>query len=207
MSVTCSSLKLPSVNHGKDKTGFHNREVIRVSVLIRVAEDSCRIVTVLNEVAKVMFLQVCVCPQGRGWYPSMSCRWYPSMPCSRSPGRWYPNMPCRWYPSMPCSRSPGRWYPNMPCRWYPSMPCSRSPGWCLLPGGGVPAPGGVLLLGRGACSQGVRHRPPGQQTTTVADGRHPTGTHSCINKTITSFYVTLAWVPLRFSWRDVAVGW
>ena len=34
--------------------------------------------------AKVMFLHVCVCPQG-GWYPSMHCRWYPSMPCSRSP--------------------------------------------------------------------------------------------------------------------------
>ena len=43
------------------------------------------IFTVRNEVAKVMFLQVCVCPQGRG-YPRMPCRWYPSMPCSRSPG-------------------------------------------------------------------------------------------------------------------------
>ena len=42
--------------------------------------------TVRNEVAKVMFLQVCVCPEGRGWYPSMPCRWCRSMPCSRSPG-------------------------------------------------------------------------------------------------------------------------
>ena len=33
-----------------------------------------------------MFLQVCVCPQGGGCYPSMHCRWYPSMPCSRSRG-------------------------------------------------------------------------------------------------------------------------
>ena len=46
------------------------------------------IITVRNKVAKVMFLQVCVCPQGGGCYPSMHCRWYPSMPCSRSPGRW-----------------------------------------------------------------------------------------------------------------------
>ena len=30
-----------------------------------------------------MFLQVSVCSQGEGWYPSMPCRWYPSMPCSR----------------------------------------------------------------------------------------------------------------------------
>ena len=43
--------------------------------------------TIRNEVAKDMFLQVCVCPQEGGWwYPSMPCRWYPSMPCSRSPG-------------------------------------------------------------------------------------------------------------------------
>ena len=44
------------------------------------------IVTVRNEVAKVMFLQVPVCPRGGGGYPSMPCRWYPIMPCSRSPG-------------------------------------------------------------------------------------------------------------------------
>ena len=37
-----------------------------------------KIFTVRKEVAKVMFLQVCVCPQG--WW------WYPSMPCSRSLG-------------------------------------------------------------------------------------------------------------------------
>ena len=44
-------------------------------------------ITVRNEVAKVMFLQVCVCPRrGGGGYPSMDCRWYPSMPCSRSLG-------------------------------------------------------------------------------------------------------------------------
>ena len=34
--------------------------------------------------AKVMFLQVPVCPKcGGGGYPNMHCRWYPSMPCSR----------------------------------------------------------------------------------------------------------------------------
>ena len=83
--------------------------------------------TIRSEVAKVMFLQVSVCPRGGG-------------------GGWYPSMPCRWYPSMPCSRSLGGCYPSMHCRWYPSMPCNRSPGGVCLAEGcllwGVPTPGG-----------------------------------------------------------------
>ena len=41
------------------------------------------------------------------------------------------------------------------------MPCSQ----------GVPAPGGCLLGGGGYESR--------KQTSTVADGTHPTGMHSC----------------------------
>ena len=82
---------------------------------------SNRVFTIRNEVAKVMFLQVSVCPLGGG-------------------GGWYPIMPCRWYPSMPCSKSPGGCYPSMHCRWYPA---------CLatgLRGGGGSAPKGCLVL-------------------------------------------------------------
>ena len=55
-------------------------------------------IAVRNEVAKVMFLQVCVCLQGGGipaclvggipacLAASLQGGWYPSVPCSRSPG-------------------------------------------------------------------------------------------------------------------------
>ena len=43
----------------------------------------CCLVTVRNEVAKVMFLHVSVILFTGGCYPSMHCRWYPSMPCNR----------------------------------------------------------------------------------------------------------------------------
>ena len=99
------------------------------------------IFTVCNEVAKVMFLQVCVCPQ-EGGYPSMPCRWYPSIPCSRSLGGGgvcYPSMPCRWYPSMLFNRSP----------------VGAAPGGLLWGGGGVGLlPGGLLQGWGGACSRG-----------------------------------------------------
>ena len=76
------------------------------------------IITVRNEVAKVMFLQVSVCSQwGGGGIPAYLA--------GGIPGGWYPSMHCRWYPSMPCNRSPGR----------------------SAPGGGVSAPGGCLLGG------------------------------------------------------------
>ena len=51
---------------------------------------------------------------------------------------------------------------------------------------GVPALGGCLLPGGGACSWGVPAPggcggdPPDQQTATVADGMHPTGMQSCL---------------------------
>ena len=86
------------------------------------------IITVPNEVAKVMFLQVCVCPWGGGGYPGMPCRWYPSMPCSRSRGGGIPACLAGGIPA------------------------------CLAAGlqGGVPALGGGFLLpgGGGACSWG-----------------------------------------------------
>ena len=122
-----------------------------------------QIITVLKEVAKVMFLQVSVCPQG-GWYPSVSCRWYRSMPCSRSPG--------------------GVCYPSFHCRWHPSMHCNRSPGGVLvwgglLPGEGSAPVGGVCCWG-GSAAKGVGVETPRKQTATVADGTHPTGMHSCL---------------------------
>ena len=82
------------------------------------------IFTVRNDVAKVMFLQVCVCPQGG------------SIPACLAGG----------IPACLVAGLQGGCYPSMHCRWYPSMPCNRSPG------GYLPAPGGLLL--GGACSGG-----------------------------------------------------
>ena len=54
---------------------------------VSVAFSHAQLVTVRNEVAKVMFLHVSVIlltsggEGGRLCYPSMHCRWYPSMPC------------------------------------------------------------------------------------------------------------------------------
>ena len=107
--------------------------------------------TVRNEVAKVMFLQVSLCPQG--W--------------------WYPSMPCRWYPSMPCSRSLGGCLLGRGVSAWRGGVCLA--GGCLL-GGGVPALGGCLLQG-GLLLGGVDT--PRKQTDTVADVMHPTGMHSC----------------------------
>ena len=55
-------------------------------ILATVANDGrILLITVRNEVAKVMFLHVSVILSTGRWgcYPSMRCRWYPSMPCSR----------------------------------------------------------------------------------------------------------------------------
>ena len=79
------------------------------------------VVTVNNEVAKVMFLQVSVCPQG-GWYPSIPCRWYPSMPCIRSPrgGFWSGGV---WSGGGVCSRGGVCSLGGVCSRrsWYPSI--------------------------------------------------------------------------------------
>ena len=44
------------------------------------------LITVCNEVAKVMFLHLSVILFTAGCYPSMHCRWYHSIACSRYPG-------------------------------------------------------------------------------------------------------------------------
>ena len=50
-------------------------------------EASYAIITLRNEIAKVMFLHVSVSHSVHGGcYPSIHCRWYPSMPFSRGCG-------------------------------------------------------------------------------------------------------------------------
>ena len=44
----------------------------------KISYEKVKLITIRNEVAKVMFLQMYVCPRGRGRYPSMPCRWYPT---------------------------------------------------------------------------------------------------------------------------------
>ena len=64
-------------------------------------------ITVHNKVAKVMFLQVCVCPwRGGGGIPACLAGGIPAC-LAAGLGGCYPSMYCRWYPSMPCNRSPG----------------------------------------------------------------------------------------------------
>ena len=98
--------------------------------------------TIRNEVAKVIFLQVCVCPQW-GWYPSMPCRWYPSMPCSRSPGGCA--IPACIAGGIPACLATGL---QGGCAWSGGVAWSRG---CLVQG--VSALGGVCSQG-GVCSGG-----------------------------------------------------
>ena len=145
------------------------------------------IITIRNKVAKVMFLQVCVCPQGGIWSGPSGGVWG----CLLLGGG-----VCSWGMSAPGVCSQGG------CLlWGVSAPregvCSqRGLLWvaCLLWGGvsawgcllwGVSAPGGVFSLGvsalGGVCFQGCLHwgRPPPGETATAADDMHPTGMHSC----------------------------
>ena len=100
-------------------------------------------ITVRNEVAKVMFLQVSVCPQGGGGIPTCLAGGIPACLAAGLQGV------------------------------VPAL-------------GGVPAPGGLVpgvpTLGGlvpGGCLLGGVWRPPERKTATVADGKHPTGMHSC----------------------------
>ena len=89
------------------------------------------VITVRNEVAKVMFLHLSVCPHG--W---------------STLGKW-----CL----LPGGAGPGG---------------SAAGGVCSQ--GGVPGPGGVVVVSQHA----LRQTP--QQTATVVDGTHPTGMHSSL---------------------------
>ena len=104
-----------------------------------------------------MFLQVFVCAQGEGRYPSMHCRWYPSMPCSRSLG------------SIPAFLAG--------FQAHTQGGSLGGSGWgvCLLWGGGCLLPRDLL---QGVCSQVGGWRPPMMATAT--GGTHPTGMHFCL---------------------------
>ena len=89
------------------------------------------LITVRNEVVKVMFLQVRVYPQEV------------SIPACLADG-------------IPACLVAGLWgvcYPSMHCRWHPSMPYNRSPGG-VVPGLGVSAPRGLVWGGlvAGGCA-------------------------------------------------------
>ena len=110
------------------------------------------IFTVPNEVAKVMFLQVCVCPRG-GDLPGLGGVW--SRGVSVPGGAW----------SQGGCLLTGE---------YLVLEVSAT--------GGCPVLGGVCSGGRGAWSQGVDipacteadPPPPPGETATAADGMHPT---------------------------------
>ena len=86
------------VPHLNETSSANKKSLCRVLLGTKESDFCCfrnqlKVITVSNEVAKVMFLHVSVILfTGWGWYPSMHCRWYPSMPCSR--GVCYPRMPC-----------------------------------------------------------------------------------------------------------------
>ena len=140
------------------------------------------IFTVRNEIAKVMFLQVSVCPRG-WWCPSKPCRWYPSMPCSRSPGGGA--IPACIAGGIPACLAVGLWGGAIPACIAGGIPACLAT-W--LQGGAWS--GGCLVQGvsaprEGDCSGGGWYPsmhwgslPPGE-TATAADGTHPTGMHSC----------------------------
>ena len=83
------------------------------------------LITVRNEVAKVMFLQACVCPQGGSTWPGIP------------PGRYTP----------PAGTPPGRYTPpdQVPPRQVPPQdqvhPPRQVPPWAGLPRPGTPPPG------------------------------------------------------------------
>ena len=107
--------------------------------------------------AKVMFLQVCVCPRGGLSIPACLAGGIPACLAAGLQGVCYPSMHCRWYPSMLCNRSPGGLF-------WGGVPVPR----------GVSAPGGA---GIPACTEATPL--PQGETATAADGTHPTGMHSC----------------------------
>ena len=109
---------------------------------------------------KVKFSEVFVCPQGGITHPTvmLSCFTIDVVGGLLPPA----NVVCKGYVFTSACLSTGG-VPALGDVWS----------WgCLLPGGGMPAPGG------GACSQGgAWWRLP--QTATAAGSTHPTGIHSC----------------------------
>ena len=108
-------------------------------------------ITIRNEVAKVMFLQMCVCPQG-------------GIPACLAGG-------------IPACLAAGLQVEG--CA-IPACIAGDIPA-CFATGlQGRSAPGGSAL---GVCSRGVPAlggvEIPQKQMTTVVDGMHPTGMHSC----------------------------
>ena len=116
-----------------------------------------------NEVAKVMFLQASVCPQGGGGVCLSAC-WDTTPPGSRHPLEWTPppgsRHPLPGSRHTPQSRHPSR-ADTPPLEQTP--PQSRHPPRADTP----------------------------RDTATAADGTHPTGMHSCfinIRSELTWYY-------------------
>ena len=137
------------------------------------------IITVRNEVAKVMFLQVCVCSQ-EGGVPG--------------PGE--------------CMVQGGSW------SWGVGIPaCTETAGGVWSQGGGVPGPGGAwsrgcIILGGLVSQHALRQTPPPPgETTTAADGTHPTGMHSCFKCDCKEFLsqCTKDWIKLK-SYNRIGYG-
>ena len=113
------------------------------------------LVTVSKEVAKVMFLQVCICPQGGGGIPAGPAGGIPACLVAGLQGV---------TPAYLAWGVPG---PGGELVW--GVLCLV---WVVPAPRRVPGLGGYLLWG-------AVERPPHQQTAIVADGTHPTGMHSC----------------------------
>ena len=116
---------------------------------------SFSLVTVRNEVAKVMFLQVSVCLQGG--IPACLAGGIPACLAAGLQG----------YPSMPCSRSPG----GIPA-CLAGGACSHREGVHALGGA---CSRGVLALGDACSRGGMVEIPPASRRLLL----HPTGMHSC----------------------------
>ena len=131
--------------------------VVMIPRILEYVSRSYSLVTGRNEVvAKVMFLQVCVCPQGGG-----GCLPQCMLGCHTPPGWRAPPGPGR-PPRMEEPPPPG-----------PGRP---SPGWRAPPGPGRP-PGWrtpPLPPGKQTPAYGLR-----------AAGTHPTGMHSCFRILLT----------------------
>ena len=137
----------------------------RVFVLNLIVSDLPSLytfITVRQRIAKVMFLQASVCPQGGRWGCLPQCMLGYHTPQSRHP---------------PGSRHPPR-------SRHP--PGADRPGAYTPPGAETPwsrHPPGVDTLPLGVDTPREQtppeHTPPPRDTVTAADGMHPTGMHSC----------------------------
>ena len=118
------------------------------------------LVTVRNEVAKVMFLQACVCPQG-GEYLT---RYTPPVDQVHPPVDQVHTPPWDQVHPLGPGTPPGT-------RYTPLGPCT-------LPGPGTPPRTRYTPKDQVHSSRTSRYTPP-RDTATAADGTHPTGMHFC----------------------------